>query len=151
MPVSYMKKKLKQTGQKKAAFHNHFQWYPSGPAAYNLSRLLLYFLSSWEVYIRHFCLPAIRHQCKHSEQRRSDTWSYKSQWCYTFYQHSSPIKMPGLCLSVTFSVILASSSWRSMMPCTKLRKSLQVGQAQQRKERVKRRNKARKQGGKGSD
>lgn len=30
----------------------------------------------------------------------------------------------------TFKVILASSSWRSMMPCTRLRKSLQVGQAQ---------------------
>ena len=33
----------------------------------------------------------------------------------------------------TFRVILARSSWRSMMPCTRLRKSLQVGQAPRRK------------------
>lgn len=36
-------------------------------------------------------------------------------------------------LSFTLRVILARSSWRSMMPCTRLRKSLQVGQAQRRK------------------
>lgn len=35
-----------------------------------------------------------------------------------------------LFFALTFKVILASSSWRSMMPCTRLRKSLQVGQAQ---------------------
>lgn len=42
----------------------------------------------------------------------------------------SGILHEGLFHVITFKVILARSSCRSMMPCTRLRKSLQVGQAQ---------------------
>lgn len=51
----------------------------------------------------------------------------------TMSQTSGVPVVGGQFLGLTFRVILARSSCRSMMPCTRLRKSLQVGQARRRK------------------